>query len=214
MKRFIYIILFILFICSFAFAQTAETNIKSKCPSISIAGPPIAVKAGETQTFILTINGEYDEKALKIEWLTDVGTIVNGQGTKILTVINNDDDTITVTANVYAGNGCVLTAVESGFPSDPPFCRLFDEIGKISEEDLKQRINLFKTEIQNNPGSQDYIINYGLPKDVRKREMLIRDNFGRDYPLTNIVFVSGGKEEQVRTGFWIVPAGADASTTD
>jgi hypothetical protein len=216
MKKFIYIALLISLFCLSAFAQTEETKKeKTECPTIEVTGPPAMVKPGEMMTFNLKINGEFDKEKLKIKWSIDKGTIVQGRGTKSLTVIDTEKTGgITVTADVIVGQ-CNLSGSEASIICKCPQPIFIDEFGDIQSCDMKARLDTFLVELQNNPGSQGYIINYGTSKNVAKRERFIRDQLKfREYPLSNIVFVNGGKEEKIRTRLWQVPPGADASTID
>jgi hypothetical protein len=210
--------MFVLFICSYVFAQADKSKDKEiECPDISITGQPTAVASGEIQKFTLTINGkDIDEEKIKIVWSVDNGKIVNGQGTKTLSVTNteNTDETITVTAEVTIGE-CQLSASETGIICNCPEPILIDEFGKITEEDVLARIDGFISELQNNPGDQDYIIDYGSAKHIARREKLIRNQLNfRRFPIDRIVFVNGGTEKEIRTRFWRVPPGADASVID
>lgn len=217
MKKLVFISLFVLLMSSFVFAQTNEAKNQKKCPTIAVASPPSAVLPGEIMTFSLEIDGEYDEEKLKIKWSVDGGTIVQGQGTKILSVINTEgkDETITVTANVNIGEGCQLSASETGITVVCALPRLFDEFGNINAEDIWSRIDSYLAELQNNPGSEGYIVNYGSERKIKLRKELIKYYLkNRKADLSKLVFANGGKEKEIRTRFWIVPNGADASVID
>ena len=54
-------------------------------------------------------------------------------------------------------------------------------------------------EDKKSPDEQEFIKNY-----VKQRR----------FESKRIVYVNGGKEDEIRTRFWLVPAGADASTID
>ncbi len=217
MKRFIYACIFILLICSFTFAQDKNVEEEKTCPSVTISGPASITAPGDPQTFVLTIGGEYDEAKLKIKWEIDKGEIISGQGTKTLVISDKglNNETIIVTAKVDAGGDCVITETEAVVFCYFPNPILIDEFGHINNEDLYARLDAYFVELQNNPGSQGYIIHYGKQRQISNREKLIKDYIKqRGYDLSRIVYVNGGVEKEIRTRMWLLPAGADASTID
>ncbi len=217
MKKITTILLLVFLFSLSIFAQSENDNEKKACPEITILGPATSAAPGDTQTFVLTIGGEYDEDKLKINWSVDKGTIVGGQGTKTLLVINTLDpaETIIVTADVVTSEDCHASESEATVHGDPPDPMLIDEFGNIGYEDIYARIDAFLVELQNNPSSQGYIVNYGKQKNIRNREKFIRNHINqRKFDFSRITFVNGGKEKEIRTRVWVVPSGADASTID
>ncbi len=216
MKRLIYTSLILLLFSFSVIAQDEDGKEEIKCPDILITGPASAVQPGETQTFILTIKGgNVDEDKIKINWEIDRGTIIEGQGTKTLVVKTDDDETVTVTANVDAGGECVTSISESGIPfcGVPPM--LVDEFGNIPNGDMKARLDAYFVELQNNPDATGYIVNYGSQRQIATREKFIRNQINfRRFETDRIVFVNGGTEKEIRTRLWVVPDGADDSMID
>lgn len=89
----------------------------------------------------------------------------------------------------------------------------FAEIGVISDEELKLKMDEFDKETNKNPSDTGYIITYGTEKEIAKREKLIRDSIrSRRYDSTRIVLMSHNDGENLRTVFWLVPAGAEPPT--
>ena len=217
MKKYITISLFI-FILSFAtFAQTENKKEESNCPELSIVGPPSSNAPGESITFTVQLLGDYDEDKVAITWTVDKGTITSGQGTRTIRVstVGLSAERSIATVNVLVGD-CKLSGAETSLGGcSPPRSVQIDDFGRIYAEDFRARMDTFIADLQNNRGSQGYVVNYGSKKKIAKREKLIRKHLNfRDYDLMNIVFVNGGKSKKLRTKFWRVPAGADASTID
>ncbi len=191
------------------------------CGDLEIRAPQSSVSPGESLTFSAEVNGgDQNQQDITYTWSVDKGEIISGQGTRSITVSTTglDDETVTATVNTSSSDttcNCDKTQSETGIVAGSPRARLFDEFGNITANDVRARIDSLITELQNNPGSQGYILNYGTAAQVRTRENLIRNHLElRGYPLSNIVFVNGGVESQVRTRLWIVPQGADPSQID
>lgn len=189
------------------------------CGTLSINAPPSSVNPGETLTFSAEINGG-DQQGVTYNWSVDKGEIISGQGTSSITVSTNglSDESVEATLNTSSNDAacvCNLSRSETGNVVGLPTPRLFDEFGNVANNVVRGNIDNFITELQNNPGSQGYVLNYGTAAQVRRRENLIRNQFElRGYPLSNIVFVNGGVESEIRTRLWIVPQGADPSQID
>ena len=68
--------------------------------------------------------------------------------------------------------------------------------------------------MNNNPGAQGYVINYGTPAEIKKRRAQIMKaiNF-RKYDVSRITFVDGPDNGTgINTKFYLVPAGAATPT--
>jgi hypothetical protein len=90
-----------------------------------------------------------------------------------------------------------------------------DEFGKTGIDDLRQRFDNFLVELENDPNSTGYILSYGAKKEIDERKEFCEVHLTqRKFSLDRVVFPNGGKEKIIRTRFWRVPAGADASTVD
>lgn len=189
------------------------------CGSLEVSGPPAVVKPGETMTFTASIVGG-DQQNVTYNWSVDRGEIISGQGTSTITVSTDGLEDTTVNASVEAVSSeencsCELDGSDAGVVAPEPDPYLFDEFGNIPNNDVRNRLDLFFVELQNNPTSTGYIVNYGSSRQIAARERLIRDHMRlRNLPADRIVFVNGGAEPQVRTRLWVVPAGADPSTVD
>jgi hypothetical protein len=189
------------------------------CGSIEVSGPPAVVESGETMTFTASISGS-DGQEYSYNWSVDRGEIISGQGTSTITVSTDGLEDTTVNASVTATSSaencsCELDGSDSGVVAPKPQPRLFDEFGNIPNNDVRERLDAYFIQLQNEPDATGYIVNYGSARQITARENLIRNHMRlRNLPSDRIVFVNGGVEPQVRTRLWVVPAGADASTVD
>ena len=76
---------------------------------------------------------------------------------------------------------------------------------------VKMLMDAFYVELNNNPSATGYIITYGTPKEVAKREKQIRDSISfRKYDPIRMVFVNGGYRSVIKTELWLVPYGAQS----
>jgi hypothetical protein len=91
-----------------------------------------------------------------------------------------------------------------------------DEFGKLTNDEVKARVQNFYVELANNPSSQGYIINYGTPAQIAARRKQITNaiTFLKLDP-SRVTFVDGGDTgEGPKTKFWLVPPGANPPTPD
>jgi len=126
----------------------------------------------------------------------------------------------TVTATVNVGGLCTActdnSASGSGLVQGPPEPQFIDEFANIPNDDVKARLDAYAQNLQADPNSVGYIVNYGSARNVARREKLVRDYLVTDRGIdaSRLVFVNGGVESVIRTRLWVVPAGADPSTVN
>ncbi|HVG29252.1 MAG TPA: hypothetical protein VM864_05975, partial [Pyrinomonadaceae bacterium] len=105
-------------------------------------------------------------------------------------------------------------------PTPPPPVQpsKFDTYGNIPRNDVKARLDNFANELQNQPGSQGYIIAYGGRRGPAG-EAQRRADFAKDYLVNTrgidagrLVTIDGGFQEEATTELWIVPTGATPPT--
>ena len=95
-------------------------------------------------------------------------------------------------------------------PREIPVAVKFDEFEKATNGYVKMKMDLFFIELNNNPSARGSIINYGTDRAVVIREKQIRDAIAfRNFDGSGITFVSGGFSNEIKTQFWLVPAGAE-----
>jgi len=87
---------------------------------------------------------------------------------------------------------------------------MVDEFGALKPDDLRARIDAFIVALQNNPGNQGYIINYGSAKEVAARENLIKNHLNfRKFPVSQVTMVRGGTTGPINSRLYRVPTGAE-----
>lgn len=108
-------------------------------------------------------------------------------------------------------SSAVLAQTEDKTPPNPrPEAFKFIEFGKATNGYVKMQFDGFMVELNNNPNAQGYIIIYGSDREAVKRQKQIRNAIAfRKYDAARSTIVRGGKEEVIRTQFWIVPEGAE-----
>lgn len=197
----------------FGFSVFAQSSL---CAKIEVSGGGV-VRIGEPMSFSAKVTGLTNNSALEYEWKVSSGTISSGQKTPSITVDTTGLEDTNITAEVKI-NGlydiCANTASEVG--SIIPSCRLprmFDEFGKLSDKEIKARIQNLYVEILNNPNSQGYILNYGTDKEIANQERQIKKaiNFLKLDP-TRVTIVRGGANPNgggIWTKIWLQPPGVD-----
>lgn len=190
-----------------------ECEQRCQCATLEVTGPAGITAPGETMTFTASVSGgTYDPT---YNWTVSAGTIESGQGTSSIVVRTTPDMAgSSVTATVELGGapaGCSCPTSDSATngvaPNPDPV--LVDEFGKMPNDDIRGRLDLFFAELSNNPNNQGYIINYGSPREVAARERLITNHINfRKFDRSRITMVNGGAGEQ-NTKLYRVPPGAE-----
>lgn len=213
MKKLLCFSIFLLGFCAALFAQDVKTV---SCPEIEVSGPSGIIEPGGTGTFTATVDISGSENLI-YNWTTSIGEIVEGQGTNTITVKipKNGSENLTATVEIKGlPEGCPKAASESvGCGLRPPHSEKIDEFGKATNGNVKMRFDNFMVNLQNDPTAQGYILNYGSAKEISKRDRQIRNAIAfRNFDAQRITVVNGGGEGEVKTQFWIVPAGATPPT--
>ena len=98
---------------------------------------------------------------------------------------------------------------------EKPEAVLVDQFGKITCEELLARLDLFSTDLGNNPGSLGYIVIYPEKTSVRTGISYINWIRGhwtfRKLDDTRYVIIRGEERDAINIEFWRVPPGADES---
>jgi hypothetical protein len=208
---------FILTFCILAFGQN------SVCPTISITGPPFAAQPGETVTFTANFSGDNLTK-IEYKWSVDKGTIIEGQGTPVITVSTEglEDRTITTTVEIKGlPEGCPNTDSETATDCSGPDPILFDESGLASLWTNSTKLNELISELENNSNDTAYFIIYPHEKESPD-ELKIKQDYIRNYLIANnikpdrLIFVSAGYDENESDNsvirIWRIPVGAEPPT--
>jgi hypothetical protein len=194
------------------------TGCEPPCPTVSVSCPA-DVQEGSPATFTANVSGGPSSMSPTYNWSVSAGTISSGQGTSSITVDTTGIGGQTVTATVELGGvdpACSRTASCSTSIAivNVPVPRKFDEYGNIRFNDEKARLDNFAIALQNEPGSQGYIIAYGGRRGTAG-EAQARADRAKNYLVNTrgidagrLVTVDGGYREDLTVELWIVPTGA------
>ena len=211
-------------ICGKTMTQTVnivncpDCKINCSCPTISVSGPAGITAPGETMTFTANLSGGSQDQPVTYNWTVSAGTIESGQGTPSITVRvpTGADRPDNITANLEVGGlradcNCPNTASETAGVSTPPQAREVDTFGKLSNDDVKARVQNFYATLANEPTSQGYIIIYGTPAQISatRRQITNAITFLKLDPSRVTIVEGGDKGTGVETHFWVVPPGAN-----
>ena len=186
------------------------------CPTVTVTCPD-TVDEGQPATFTANVTGGDPNVSATYNWSVSAGTITSGQGTPSITVDTTGQGGTAITATVNVGGyppECTTTASCTTTPTRRAVARLFDQYGNIAFNDEKARLDNFAIQLQNEPGSQGYIIAYA-GRRARANEAQARADRAKDYLVNTrgvdpgrIVTVDGGYREDLTVELWIVPTGA------
>jgi hypothetical protein len=208
---------------SFSSTQVTVDSCKNciaPCPTVNVTCPD-SVDAGAPITFTANVTGGDPNLTPTFNWSVSAGTISSGQGTSSITVDTTGIGGQTVTATVEIGGvepTCTRTASCSTSVRTPPSLpRKFDTYGNIKFNDEKARLDNYAIQLQNEPGSQGYIIVYGSctgegqARADRAKDYLVNT---RGIDAGRIVTVDGGCRSELSVELWIVPSGSTPPTAD
>ncbi|HUS12230.1 MAG TPA: hypothetical protein VMZ30_17320 [Pyrinomonadaceae bacterium] len=195
------------------------TECVPPCPTVSVSCPS-EVDEGSPITFSASLSGDMN---VTYNWTVSAGTISGGQGTSSITVDTTGLGGQSVTATVELGGldpSCSRTASCTASIKAPvaPAVK-FDEYGNIKFNDEKARLDNYAIQLQNQPGSQGYIVAYGSCAG----EAEARANRAKDYLVntrgvdaSRLMTVDGGCRSDLTVELWVVPTGATppAASTD
>lgn len=185
------------------------------CPVISISCPTDLPIPSVLVTFSANLSGGDPNLNPKYNWQVSAGKIVSGQGTPVISVDISGIAGQAVTATVEVEGlppGCDRTESCSLFwevePPNPD-SRKFDEYGEASLINEEKSLSNFGIQLEQEPGSQGYIIIYG-PRGVRShleraRKFLIEK---RSLEPGRIELIDGGYRKKTKVELWIRPTGA------
>lgn len=187
------------------------TRCVPPCPAVSVSCPS-DVDLGSPITFTSSVSGD---ASVTYNWSVSTGTISGGQGTSSITVDTTGLGGQTVTATVELGGldpSCSRTAsctTNVRAPNAPAV--KFDEYGDIKFNDEKARLDNYAIQLQNQPGSQGYILAYGScagqaqARADRAKDYLVNT---RGIDAGRLTTVDGGCRSELGVELWVVPTGA------
>lgn len=190
----------------------ACTECHPPCPNVSVSCPS-DVDQGSPITFTASAG----DASVTYNWSVSAGTISSGQGTSSITVDTAGLGGQTVTATVELGGldpSCSRTAsCTTGIRAPNPPAVKFDEYGNIKFNDEKARLDNYAIQLQNQPGSEGYILAYGScageaqARADRAKDYLVNT---RGIDAGRLMTVDGGCRSELLVELWIVPTGATA----
>jgi hypothetical protein len=223
-------------------ASQARVTLAAQCTPDQMPDPNCTASGS---TVSLTANAtDPDGDTLLYTWTTTGGRITGDGANTTWDLSGAAPGTYTASVEVDDGCGCIAyssttvvvdrclcvptpvpptpmpTAAPTPAPTPlPPVAPTqFDTYGNIPRNDVKARLDNFANELQNQPGSQGYIIGYGGRKGATG-EAQRRADFAKDYLVNTrgidagrLVTIDGGFKEEATTELWIVPAGATPPT--
>ena len=192
------------------------TGCKAPCPVVNVTCPD-AVDLGSPIAFNATVTGGPANVTATYNWSVSAGTITSGQGTPSISVetAGLGGQTVTATVEIVGYDpACGKTAscsTQVRVPPKPPAVK-FDEYGNIKFNDEKARLDNYAIQLQNQPGSEGYIIAYGAcagqaqARADRAKNYLVNT---RGIEAGRITTIDGGCRSDLSVELWIVPTGAD-----
>lgn len=107
----------------------------------------------------------------------------------------------------------LLFAVQVFFAQETPKAELIDEFGKLCSEEVMANYDNYMFHLQNNPSATGYFVFYGNDSMEGTNLTFIKYLTEiyptlRRYDKSRIVLIRGENRGEMKTQFWIVPAGA------
>jgi hypothetical protein len=184
------------------------------CPNV-IINCPDTVAPGQPVVFSANVSGGTAGITPTFNWTVSAGTITGGQGTSSITVDTSGlgGQPIRATVEVLGYNLTCNASCTTQVPR-PIEPKRADEFGEIQRDDAKARLDNFAISLQNEPGSQGYVITYAGRRSragyAQRYNAFVRDYLvgTRGIDSSRIVTLDGGYRENVTVELWIVPPGA------
>jgi hypothetical protein len=182
------------------------------CPTVTITGPPDVTSPGNTMTFTANVSG----MDVTYNWSVSDGTIESGQGTSSITVrttLAMAGGNVTATLNIGGTDpacSCTTQFTETAPVAPNPQSVVVDEFGPQNPDQIKARVDNFYIQLNNNPNSRGFIINYGTPAQIKARKAQIDKAIAfRKYDKSRVTYVDGPDTgEGIKTKFILTPPGA------
>ena len=184
------------------------------CPSVSVSCPEAGTENAPV-TFTANLSGGTAGITPTYNWTISAGRIISGQGTPSITVDTTGLAGQTVRATVDIGGfgmPCPAScAVAIPIMNKP---HKFDEYYDIARNDEKARLDNYAIELQQQPGSQGYVIVYpsrkadGSAAQARAQRIVDYLVNTRGLDSHRVVTIMGPAREDWLFELWVVPEGA------
>jgi hypothetical protein len=197
--------------------QKEISKSQPRCPTVSVSCPSHN-EDDKAVPFTVTVNGADAGVVLTYTWTASLGTIVEGQGTPTIKLNTEGFGFSSITATVTIGGlnsscGSIASCSILRGHLPPPSSKL-DSYGLLPRSKEKERLKIFATALENNPGTQGYVLSYhgrrGVAAAAReagdRAKAYLVNKLG--IPTERIVTLEGGFKEELTVDLWIVPAGA------
>lgn len=97
-------------------------------------------------------------------------------------------------------------------PDEKFKAEIYSEFGEATDEEVKNEMVEYVMALVNSTNDTGYIINYGTPESVAKRERQIEKSTRMCFDRSRITFVNVGDIGKLKTVFWLIPSGAEVPT--
>jgi hypothetical protein len=192
--------------------QAAPTS----CPTVTVSCLD-NVSLARLINFTANISGGDPRVTPTFKWTVSGGTISSGQGTGSIKVKVEGAGYGVFTATVDAGGydrGCAMSNSCTIVIEPPMTPRKVDEYGDIPVGDEKLRLDNIAVELQNESGSQIYLICYGgrrggpraAPRRCERAKNYLISS--RGIAVGRVVIIDGGYREGLTVEAWLAPPGA------
>ena len=184
------------------------------CPTVEVSCPEAAGENAPV-TFTANISGGTPGITPAFNWTISAGRIISGQGTPSIKVDTTGlaGQTVRATLDIVGfGTPCPASCAVSIPIMNKP--RKFDEYYDIARNDEKARLDNYAIQLQQEPGSQGYVIVYPSRKagatQAQERSQRIVDYLvnTRGIDAHRVVTIMGPAREGWVVELWVVPEGA------
>ncbi|MEP6707072.1 MAG: hypothetical protein ABJC05_06110 [Pyrinomonadaceae bacterium] len=201
---------------AFSSAAVAVTECAAPlCPNVTLSCPDNVI-VGQPITFSANIAGGSRQTNPTYDWTTTAGRIIDGQGTRTITVDTAGlaGQSIVASLKVRANGLECPASCAVQFPVPKLDCRKFDEFPNIPRNEEKARLDNFAIDLQNAPGDRAYVVVYpgreNRAGDAELRMARVVDylvNY-RGLDAGRIVKLIGPARDALTVSLWSCPIGA------
>ncbi len=203
----------------FCFAALAQTNETSPCPMISITGPSDIISPNEPIIFAAHFSKKAEDFNLKYNWIVSSGEIIEGQGTLIVKVLQNDiSKNLTATVEIKGlPKECESIASVTMSVDLARKPELFAEFSTASLQIDKARLDSLTKKLLDEPTATIYIIEKFKPntsqKSIKQKVQKIKDYLIKEKGIEkDIIVILTALSDKNLSQFFIVPIGSSPPT--
>jgi hypothetical protein len=192
----------------------AQQTQSVRCPVFGIKGPLSDLRP--PQIYTIESTEELTTPELTFKWEASAGTILSGQGTKVITFDpgNTQNSTITLTIGGLPPACQNMVSISSIVCLGPPDARKFDELTLTDGVSYKAQLDAFAKALRNDPSAYAVVLVYSGGKqqanELSKRaadaiEYLVKE-CGLDQKRIEIIQRETRDKEAIE--FWLGQAGS------